>query len=794
MLRNYLLITLRNLTRNKVFIFINLLGMGTAIGCCIVAYLNWQFAASFDSMHVHGSVVYRVQATHVTADDNSRYAVVPTALGQMVRENFNDVDAVVSYAAGTGDFRIGDEVFNTALAYADSSFFDLFSFEIIDGAAQSFRDARTVLISETLARKYFDETFVAGRQITQLFEGKAKEYTIGGVFADQPLNSSFAFEAILPWANYADAVTVRDPDQSWSDMTTLFVRIEQPTAVTRITAQLQGYLRQQHEARNDFQLTSFYLQPFNTLAASFHGDTWLNGEQLRWGMPPSSVAGPAVMAGFLLLLACFNFANTSLATSGRRLKEIGVRKAMGGMRSQLIGQFLNESVVLCVLACIVGILVALVLLPAYNTLWPGIKLSMSASAAGPFIGFLLGMALLTALAAGAYPAFYVTGFRPTAILKGKLKLAGTNWFTRTLLTLQFSISLLCIVAALAFFRNARFQRDYDLGYLTEGVIVVPVTGLQQYEQLKNELTTNKDVVVVAGSLTHVSDRYEKGTVKYTGDEHQVEIVEAGDQYVQAMGIEILSGRDFKATASANELASVLVSEEFVKQFGWQDDPIGKTVQWHDTIRLSVIGVVKNIHTDGYWKPVAPVMIRYTSEGQYRQLVARTSAGKVTNVNDNIREAWKAISPNTVYAGKFTDSNVSTARMINENTVLIFGFLGTIALVMSTSGLYALLSLNVASRTKEIGIRKVMGAPVGSIARLIHAEFVIVLAIASAVGGTLGFLASEQVMDIIWAYYRPSGIGTVLLAALVMFATALLSIAGKTLQTVRLNPVNALREE
>jgi ABC-type antimicrobial peptide transport system permease subunit len=769
--------------------------MGTAIGCCIVAYLNWQFASSFDTMHVRGKVIYRVQATHVTPDDNSRYAVVPTALGGVVRENFTDVDTVVRYASATGDFRIGDEVFNSSLAYADAPFFDLFSFTIIDGTTQSFRDARTILISESLAKKYFDDSFVAGRQITQLVEGNVREYIIGGVFADHPLNSSFAFDAIVPWDNYTGATrSSQDVNVSWTDMTTLFLLVKQPGSIPGITKQLQGYLKQQRDARDDFQLTSFYLQPFNTLAASFHGDSWLNGEQLRWGVPPSSVIGPVIMAAFLLLLACFNFTNTSLATAGRRLKEIGVRKALGGVRAQLIGQFINESVVLCLLACIFGVLVALMLLPAYNALWPGIKLSIDASSIKPFAVYLLAMTLITALVAGAYPAFYVTAFRPSTILKGKLNLAGTNWFTRILLTLQFSIALLCIVLAIAFIRNAAFQRDYDLGYVKDGIVVAPVNGQQQFEQLRDLISTNKDITVMAGSRTHVSDRYEKGTVKYAGDEHQVEIVEAGDQYVEAMGIAIVSGRDFHTNASDNELASVLVSEEFVKEFGWLDGPLGKTVKWHDTVTLHVIGVVKNIHTDGYWKPVAPVMIRYVKADQYRQLVVRTSAEKAIAVNDVMKEAWKTVSPNTVYTGKFTDGNISTARMINDNTVRMFGFLGIVALMMSTSGLYALMALNIARRTKEIGIRKVMGAPVASIARIINAEFFFILILASAIGGTVGFLASEKLMDIIWAYYRPSGIDTVVLASIVMFATALFSVAFKTLDTMNLNPVKALRDE
>ncbi|MGC3943173.1 MAG: FtsX-like permease family protein [Chryseolinea sp.] len=553
-------------------------------------------------------------------------------------------------------------------------------------------------------------------------------------------------------------------------------------------------MSQQHDARDDFKLTSFYLQPFNTLAASFHGETWLQGEQLRWGVPPSSVIGPAVMAAFLLLLSCFNFANTSLAMSAKRLKEIGIRKAIGSLRSQLIAQFMSESILLCTLACIVGICVAVVLVPAYNALWPGIKLSMTASTDVLFLGFFIFLLLLTALVAGGYPALYVTSFRPGAILKGKAKLSGTNWFTRIFLTFQFAIALLCMVASVAFLSNAAFQRDFDIGYSKDGIIVVPVSDQNQFQRFRNLLLANNDIEAIAGSKNHVSDRYEKGTIRFESDEHQVEIVEAGERYVDAMGIEIIQGRNFQVNSSINEKASVLVSEEFVRQFGWKDEVIGKRINWHDTIPLDVIGVVKDIHTEGYWKPVAPVMIRYSEENQYRQLVVRTSPDKVSSVNDAMRETWKVVSPNSLYAGKFTDGNIATALMINNNTVFIFGFLGAIALALSTTGLYAILSLNITRRTKEIGIRKVMGAQPGAIARLINIEFFFILIAATIVGGILGTIASNVVMNIIWEYYQPSGVSTIALATIAMFGTSLLAVTFKTLTAISANPIHALRDE
>ncbi|HZI25850.1 MAG TPA: ABC transporter permease, partial [Chryseolinea sp.] len=351
MLRNYILITLRNIIKNKVFILINVFGMGIAIACCIVAYLNWEFSANFDKNHVHAKSVYRVQAFQDYQGQRSRHALAPTALGLIVDQNFSEVENVVRYDVAKNNFRIGDEVFQSSVAYADSAFFDLFTFKLKDGSFAALQDKSQLLISDELARKYFNSENVAGRQITQINEGTLKQFTIGGVFEVQPLNSSFAFEAITHWDNYWETTPEKvSLDSDWKNMSTLFLQINDESSVEAVTKRLQPYLEFQNTAREDLKLSEFYLQNFETLAANFFGETWLSGEQLRWGFPPSAILGPGIMAIFLLLLACFNFTNTCIAISSKRLKEIGIRKAMGGIRRQLIIQYLSESLILCLFA------------------------------------------------------------------------------------------------------------------------------------------------------------------------------------------------------------------------------------------------------------------------------------------------------------------------------------------------------------------------------------------------------------------------------------------------------------
>lgn len=781
MLKNYLLITLRNLRQNKVFVLINMLGMGIAIACCITAYLNWDFSTNFDKNHLNSATIYRIQARYEDQGKSNRHAQVPTPVGGIVKENFTDVDKVVRYTTENGDIRIGDEVFNTSIAYADEGFFDLFTFN------GTFKyDQSSIVISSDLALKYFNTTHAEGKQITRINNGQLTELTVSGVFEKQPLNSSFAFEAITLFPD--------DNDTDWKQSNTVFVQINDPSRVNAITQQLQTFIDPQNKAMPDFKFTEYYLQNFKTLAASFHGETWLSGEQLRWGFPPSAVIGPAIMAIFLLMLSCFNFTNISVAMAGRRLKEIGIRKTMGGIRLQLIIQFLGESVVLCFMALLTGLVIAEYLVPAYNSLWPGIKLTLNYTDNIMFFVFLSMLLFGTALIAGMYPALYITSFKPVAILKGKMKFGGTNWFTRTLLTFQFTISLLCMICGVAFVRNAAYQKEYDLGFNRDGIIRVNVQDRLEFDAYKNLLVSNPDIISIAGSKDHVAEGFYTAALKFGTTEMKAETVDVGDDYLETMSITIIEGRDFERDSETDKKESVLVSEEFVKQMGIQGSAIGKRLLWADSVQLFIVGVTKNIYTTGFWKPVAPVMLRYIGPEKYTQMVVAAAPGKLFDVNDFMKEQWKKVSPNTLYGGNYAIGDLQAAEMINKNSLSMFGFLGIVAAVLSATGLFALLSLNILKRMKEIGVRKLLGASAQNIAGVINREFVIIMAIASLLGGGLGFMAGNTAMDAIWEYYKNIDLITLGICIGTLFSVALIAVGYKTIVTSKMNPVDALRSE
>jgi len=500
------------------------------------------------------------------------------------------------------------------------------------------------------------------------------------------------------------------------------------------------------------------------------------------------------MAAMLLLLACFNFTNTSIAISSRRLKEIGIRKVMGGMRTQLVFQFMGENLILCLLGLAAGLLIAEWLVPAYDSLWPWLELKLNYVENIGFLVFLFILLLLTALIAGGYPSFYITSFEPVSILKGTAKFGGTNWFTRILLGGQFVISLLSIIMGIAFYQNGEYQRNYDLGFATHGAISVWVNNEGGFNTYRDALSSSKDIEVIAGTKHHIANAWYNDPVKYESVEREVDIFDIGDNYFEAMDMKLISGRNFIKDSETDKKESVLVTEELVKQFGWNDNPIGKRLVWMDTVQLYVVGVVKNIYARALWEPIQPLMIRYTSPDQYQQLVIKTDPVKIGAVNDFMEMKWKEVFPNTVYNGQMIDQELKETNDINKNIVTMFGFLGFFAALMTGIGMFTLVSLNIVKKMKEIGVRKVLGASIWNIAGVINLEFMINLAIATIIGGGLGYLMADSLMDSIWEYYLKLGIASLAVSVLVMLVVAVASVGYKTISTASLNPTKTLRDE
>jgi cell division protein FtsX len=539
-------------------------------------------------------------------------------------------------------------------------------------------------------------------------------------------------------------------------------------------------------------VTEFVLDPFSAMA---HQDRAKNILAATWAAPPlSAIIGSIIMSIFILLIACFNLTNTAIAIFSRRLKEIGIRKVMGSMRSQLIAQFIGETTAICFLALFVGLSVADILVIGWNiTTGNMIHLEPNYFEAPQFFLFLCSILLFTGLLAGSYPAFYISKFQPVTILKGKLKVGGTSYLTRVLLGLQFAISLITIVGAISFFQNARYQEDYDLGFDVQGSIVALVNNKAEFDTYQNALQQNAEILSIAGARSSIFSNHAHEPVKHESVEVEVDIIEVGDNYLTTMDLELLQGRDFRKDSETDRKESIIITSKMATLFGWQN-PIGKEIIWKDSIKLSVVGVVKDVYTQGLWRELEPMMIRYVLPESYTQMVVTTESENISSVNTFMEKQWSTLFPYRLYNGNILASVIHQTKQLNMSIVYSYAFLGIVAMLLSATGLYTLVSLNIIKRMKEIGVRKIVGASVFNIARIVNMEFIVILVVASILGLLAGYNWVNIIMGTIWKYYQGVGISSFVISIGILLAISILTIGYKVLSVANINPIKIIRDE
>jgi putative ABC transport system permease protein len=794
MLLNYLRLTFRTFFKNKVAFIINLLGMSIALGCCITAYVNYQYNTAFDKLQTKAESIYRIGFWQTTEKKLVPYGVTPMPVGNLIRENLREGEEVIQYVSKSGQFRIGDEMFQREFVYTNQSFTKIFSIELLSGTF-SLVDKSKVLISDKLAINYFGKIDVVGKPLTQIIAGEPREYEIGGVYKAFPMNSSFRFDLLTSYENYfADPVEKSKVENDWSRWTTTFLYLKDQSSLASLTKQLQQYVETQNEARPDLQAKEFYIESFVGMGARAtkqkNQGHWFNS-----AMPAAAVIAPFAMAGFLLLVACFNFMNNAIAVSGNRLKEIGIRKVIGGKRKELIIQFLSETLVFCMLALGLGMFLAEYFTAGWNSMWSGLEITIQYRNNLTLVIVLLSLMTFTALLAGGYPAFYISAFKPIQILRGTTRFGGTNWLTKSLLVFQFSISLAAVIFALAFYFNSKFQREYDLGYSWRSVIQVPLENPAQYDQLKNELAANPNIKSVGGSQHHIyTSSYKASAKNEKQKEKEIDMLNIGDDYFETVNVRLIAGRQFQKDQASDVKESIIVNEEFLRAFDLGNTSIGHRMLINDSIPIYIVGVVQDVYLRALFQPLTPLAFRYVPNTDYRYLVASTDPQQLAAVNDQIKESWKKIFPNSLYPGRLMEHDMVMALEHFDSVVILYTFLGLVAIIMSVSGLYSMVSLNLQKRTKELGIRKILGAPLPHIVLQSSKLFLIIMLISFVIGSLLGSVMVNGLMGSIWEYYVAINFTVLSLAIIILFTIAIATIGYKVRKVAVTNPVDSLRYE
>lgn len=799
MLKNYIKVTLRNLLKQKVFVSINILGLGLALACCIVAYLNSKYNWDFDKNHTNIDHIYKIHNLRENQGDLKEYGRVPMPMAEAIKNDFAGVDRV--FRLENHVFTVRDnsqeKVFNTALAYADPGFLESFTFPLISGNLNSYHQIDRTIVTQEYAKKFFGDENPIGQVLTVFDDtGKSFNFIIGGVVEKAPHNSSVHFEMLVGFENrfrmYDDNVK-----GNWGAFAqATFLYFNNPSKAKEIEPLLAKYIPVQTEARPDFVVYEFLLSPMNNHAHISNDVRW---DVLRDASPAAAVLTPQIMALLILLVACFNFTNTAIATSNRRLKEIGVRKVMGGSRKQLIIQFMIENLTVCFMAILMSIIMASYLVPTYSAMWEGMDLEMNLEKDFQLYLFLGLLLIFTTMLAGLYPSLYISKYEPVRILRGSLSIGGAGRLTKILLASQYTFTVIAIFASIAFIQNARYQETLDMGYNRNQIIGVSLLNENQYQKTMASMNANPDIIQIASGKNHIG-RDDYGLVLKNGDQEvNANMLDVGIGYIETMDLKIVDGRSFSKELEASDSQnSIIVNEKMVEEFDWTE-PIGQKITINDTTTLTVVGVVQNFYMYGFWAPIEAQGIRLKSlrfedDGTYSFLIAKADVNNITEVYDYLEQNWNSNIPNKVFAGFYQDELLRGAKEVNDNITMIFSFLGIVAFILSSLGLFTLVSINLIKRIKEIGVRKVLGGGIGHIIYLINKDYVLLLLISSVLGVTLGYVLIDAMIASIFTYYKPMDFFTFAIPIFSIITISLTIASLRTFKTAQVNPVKALRYE
>ncbi len=788
MLQNYIKIALRNLWRNKAYFSINVLGLGIALACSIIAYLNFAFDRSFDRFHEQVDRIFRI---NMIQESNGReLGVVPLPLGPAAAREAGGVQRSVQALYRQVAVKREGLVLGEQVQFTTPGFFELFTFSLKAGSFEALQDKNKVLVSEGVAQRYFGEEPALGKELI-LYPGEPHQQSllVGAVFEDPPLNSSLRFEVATHIDNLIEEGKPLDP-ADWSTFASLtFLELDKPADAAALAGQLEAqYLSLQNKHARRLKGSGYVLEPFT---ASAHRAREVGINYLRSSFPVPAVWGPIVMAMLLLLTACLNFTNTAISASNRRLKEMGMRKVMGGTKRQLALQLLSENFFICLLGLLAGLLLVELLLPPYNAMWPYLHLDAEYLTDWKLLGFMAFALLATGLLAGAYPAFYISSFRPAAIFRGKTKFGGSNLFTRILLGVQVMIALVAMLAGLNFMHNAAFQEEADLGYGRTGILGCAVDGKAEYERLRQRLQQHPKVEGIAGSEQHLGYHLLSREAEWKGQRYELAKLGVGEHYLELMGLEILEGRGFEEELATDDKA-LLINETLAAELSL-DEPLGTQLRL-DSTDYTVIGIVKDFMQSDFFMPIMPTAITRSAPEDYNYLLVRSRAPDMLALEEDMREAWAKLFPFQAFRSFFQDDVLAEDLRVTNNIKWIFLFLAIVTILLSMTGLFSIVSLNVLRRMKEIAIRRIFGAEPRHIAYLINKNYLWIFAGAALAGIAGGSFLSWKLLDGIFAIHAGLDTSGMIIAAVGMILVAVATIGIKVLGVLKANPADIIRSE
>lgn len=790
MFKNIAKIAFRNLWKHKGYTFINTIGLAIGIAAIVWGYQTWRYSFSFDLFHPDLDNVYRA----VTKKDgvDAVQGIFPQAIARAAKADIPGITEAV---------RVDDEFMNVKPAgsnetfaenvhFTDPAFFKLFNFPLLKGS-NDLADKTAVMITATTAKKYFGNEDPIGKTLL-LYAGQpyAKPFTVKAVLKDPPENATFHFNFLVNIESQLkpDGTPVAANDWKWF-AGAVFFKIPNPADARALPAKLTQYLAQQHSARQDWKVTGFKLYSLREHARlSEVIDSNIMYER------PSDAASYAglILAVLLLLSACLNFSNTTVARANQKLKEIGMRKVMGGTKQQLMLQLLMECAFIVLVAILLSVVINKWWLPTFNGMFSYIHVQADYLHDTNLQLFLLATLVLTSLLAGFYPAFYITRFNPANIFRGSVKFGGSNIFSRAMLGLQVAIAIITIVSGIAFARNTVFQKNFDFGYDIDNSVVVAVKDKSMYEALRNEMAAVPQVKAMAGTRLQVGFDFRTRVTEVAAVKKEVRYLEVGDGYTDLMKLKLASGRKFEKEQATDYTNAVLITQKLAAAYGWTDQTALNRQIHLDTTMYSVVGVLKDFHSNDFFSEMMPVLVKLVKEDKYQYLVLQANHSDLAAVMEQSKKSWQKLFPLQPFRAFYQNEIAAESYKVSNSIASIFTWFSFVCILLTATGLFALVSLTVLKRTKEIAIRKVAGANPRHILLLISSGYGWIFILSALLGSYGGYVLTDMLLNMIFKVNAGVGNNTLLYAVTALFAIAVITTCIKVWQAVKTNPVKMLR--
>jgi putative ABC transport system permease protein len=792
MFKNYLKTTFRNTTRHKGYSFINLAGLAIGIACTLLILLWVKDELSYDRFHENGKDIYRIMSY------GTKYMIegvdgTPAPLAPAVKE---EVPGIVNYARFSDIpklvFKYADKVFyETRGLIADPSIFEIFTFPFIQGDPKTaLSEPLDIVITETMAKKYFGTENPMGK--TMEVEGSLA--AVKGVIRDIPHNSHIQFDFL---SSYEFIEEVTNYGTSWGSFNFVtYLQLEANRDIHEIGKNITAVAAKNNcpQVKDGVE---FRLQPLSAIHLDNRG-AFRNYAEVG---DRKYVYVFSIIAFFVLFIACVNFMNLSTARSTTRAKEVGMRKTVGASRRQLILQFFGESLFLTLTACVFALILVIVLLPAFNQI-TGKDLKLDLIDIQLVLGLII-IVLLTALTAGSYPAIYLSSFKPVKVLKGMFKSEGkSQTFRRVLVITQFSLSIALLIGTSVAFNQLRFLRHSKLGFNPENIVYVPVKENigKSYDAFKAELLNDPNINSVAVQYYLFAEEAFRTTgYDWEGREKDQEvdiILNLVDyDFIPMLGLELVEGRNFSKEYSTDATRAYILNEEAIKKMRMQD-PVGKQFSYGQR-KGTIIGVLKNAHFRSLHVNIEPHVLFFLDDvsiaTEYGVVLIKINGDKTEEALAKIQGVWKEFNPITPFEYHFLDQKYDSLYRKEQKIGTILNAFTLFAVIISCLGLFGLASFLTEQRTREIGIRKVLGASESSIVFLLSKQFTKWVLIANIFAWPAAYFIMNEWLKS-FAYRINIGIWVFVLSGMLAVGIALVKVSYQAIRAACANPVDSLRYE